>query len=96
VIFFSFGGCGLLFIKKRNYEESINDAIECRGGPLHPTRPLLLRILPLRSAKYPVTHSDKDLAAATTFKYAADGYVDFGTRLFLRMEKTMLEATPQV
>jgi hypothetical protein len=61
-----------------------------------PPRATLLRILPLRPPQYPCPHADKDLAAATSFKYADDGCVDFGTRLFLRAEKTMLEATPQV
>lgn len=63
---------------------------------MHAPRPALLGVLPLRPPQYPPPHAAKDLAAATTFKYAADGYVDFGTRLFLRTEKTMLEATPQV
>jgi hypothetical protein len=95
VIFFSFV-CGLLFIKKLSYEEPFDDAAVRGGGPMFSCRSTLLGVLSLGSPQYFFNHPDKDLSAATTFKYPSDGYVDFGTRLFLRMEKTMLESTPQV
>jgi hypothetical protein len=88
--------CDLLFIKKLSYEEPFDDAVDRRGGAMFSSRSTLLGVLSLGSPEYFFNHSDKDLSAATTFKYPSDGYVDFGTRLFLRMEKTMLESTPQV
>lgn len=63
---------------------------------MHTPAPSISRVLTRSTPQYLNTYPAKELSASTTFKNAADGCVDFGTRLFLRTEKGLLESTPQV
>jgi hypothetical protein len=39
---------------------------------------------------------DKEITASTTFRTPEGGHLDFATKLFLRMEKALLDSTPNV
>lgn len=76
--------------KQRTY------AVNGVGWEVLNPRPQLPRIRSHRTPQYTLPHSAKDICASTTFRTSEGLSVDFATKLFLRVEKAVLEATPTV